>query len=106
MKQEALLFRKRFPCGIVYARVKNDGSSTNEEVFWKGFGGILGSKACEHKDLFDRYYLTDFNKGCNRNSIVTIGFGKIVLHIKEGAAIFRDERYGKGNYYRHNKRYN
>ncbi len=42
--------------------VKNDGSATNEEVFWKGFGAILGQEACNHKDLFAQYYVTDFNK--------------------------------------------
>lgn len=42
--------------------MKNNGSATNEEVFWQGFGTILGQDACNHKDLFDRYYSTDFNK--------------------------------------------
>ena len=64
----------------VQLMVKNDGSSTNEEVFWKGFGGILGPKACEHKDLFDRYYLTDFNKAkdvCGFNPKVAEVIAKI-----------------------------
>lgn len=42
--------------------VGNDGSKTNEEVFWEAFGAVLGQEACNHKDLFDRYYVTDFNK--------------------------------------------
>lgn len=42
--------------------VKNNGIATNEEVFWQGFGEVLGQEACNHKELFDRYYLTDFNK--------------------------------------------
>lgn len=42
--------------------VENDGLKTNEEVFWQAFGEVLGAEACNHKDLFDQYYVTDFNK--------------------------------------------
>ncbi len=44
------------------AMVKNDGSATNEEVFWKVFPEILGEQAGRDKDEFDQFYRTEFNK--------------------------------------------
>lgn len=40
----------------------NNGAASNEAVFWQAFGAVLGAEACAHKDLFDQYYLADFNK--------------------------------------------
>ncbi|MBO5326516.1 MAG: HAD family hydrolase [Clostridia bacterium] len=46
----------------VAAMVKNDGSRTNDKVFWEVFSGILGSFASEHIADFDRFYTKDFHK--------------------------------------------
>ena len=53
--------------------VKNDGSDTNEAVFWKRFFAIYGEKSREHFPLFDEFYKNDFDKiqphcGFNPNS--------------------------------------
>ena len=34
------------------AMVKNDGSCTNEEVFWKTFCAVMGERVLEDKPLF------------------------------------------------------
>lgn len=52
------------------AMVQNDGSSTNEAVFWKGFSKIFGDKALEDQPLFDAFYREDFEKvekSCGKN---------------------------------------
>jgi len=46
----------------VAAMVKNDGSCTNEEAFWKVFASIYGEKAYEDTKYFDEFYRNDFNK--------------------------------------------
>ncbi len=42
--------------------VKNDGSMTNEQVFWKKFCEIYGEDAAKDEPLFDEFYRTDFAK--------------------------------------------
>ncbi|MDO5391103.1 MAG: HAD family hydrolase [Eubacteriales bacterium] len=42
------------------AMVKNDGSQSNEEVFWKKFASIYGEKVLADKPLFDEFYENDF----------------------------------------------
>lgn len=44
------------------AMVMNDGSATNEEVFWKVFSGIFGRDARADEPLFEEYYRTEFQK--------------------------------------------
>ena len=44
------------------AMVKNDGSRTNEEVFWADFAGHFGEKARQDEPCFDEFYRTDFQK--------------------------------------------
>ncbi len=44
------------------AMIKNDGSTTNEQVFWDCFKDIFGEKSEEHIPYFDEFYRTDFNK--------------------------------------------
>ena len=44
------------------AMIKNDGSCSNEEAFWRTFAGIYGQEALKDKVIFDRYYETDFHK--------------------------------------------
>lgn len=40
--------------------VKNDGSKTNEEVFWEKFPEALGKEVLEKKTLFDEFYQNEF----------------------------------------------
>lgn len=57
----------------VEAMVKNDGSTTNEKVFWKVFEERLGTEALKHRPLIDEFYQTDFNQAsftCPRNEKV------------------------------------
>lgn len=42
------------------AMVKNDGSQTNEAVFWQKFAQIFGQAALKDKDLFDEFYANEF----------------------------------------------
>ena len=37
------------------AMVKNDGSSSNETVFWKQFEGLFGPKVREDMPVFDEF---------------------------------------------------
>lgn len=39
---------------------QNDGSRTNEEVFWQHFSAIYGKKAIEDKSIFDSFYVNEF----------------------------------------------
>lgn len=42
------------------AMMKNDGSKTNEQVFWDFFSGIYGQKALGDMPYFEEFYKTDF----------------------------------------------
>ena len=42
------------------AMVKNKGSQTNEEAFWKRFAEDFGEKVYADKPLFDEFYSVDF----------------------------------------------
>ena len=46
----------------IAAMVKNDGSCTNEEAFWRFFTGIYGEKALKDKPVFDAFYTNEFNQ--------------------------------------------
>ena len=43
-----------------HAMVENDGSKTNEEVFWADFCHIFGENARKDEPLFAEFYATDF----------------------------------------------
>lgn len=42
--------------------IHNDGTATNEQVFWKRFSAIYGEKAKEDMPYFDEFYRTDFDR--------------------------------------------
>lgn len=42
------------------AMVKNDGSCTNEEAFWKTFASLLGERVLEDRPLFEEFYQMEF----------------------------------------------
>jgi len=42
--------------------VKNDGSMTNEERFWKIFADVLGKDIIEKKPYFDEFYKNEFKE--------------------------------------------
>lgn len=44
------------------AMVKNDGSASNEEVFWTEFQNAYGESALQDKYLFDEFYQTEFQQ--------------------------------------------
>ena len=44
------------------AMVKNDGSCTNEEAFWRDFASIYGEKSLADKKLFDEFYSGEFQQ--------------------------------------------
>ena len=57
------------------AMVKNDGTRSNEVVFWKKFADIYGEKMLADKPLFDEFYEEEFQaaKGfCGFNSNVAM----------------------------------
>ena len=43
------------------AMMKNDGSRTNEQVFWDYFCGVFGPESRSAEPLFDEYYRTRFH---------------------------------------------
>lgn len=52
--------------------VMNDGSKTNEEVFWNVFYNKYGQKGLEDKSLFDEFYIKEFlqtKSFCGENSL-------------------------------------
>lgn len=42
------------------AMIKNDGSRTNEEVFWEYFSSVYGEEVLKDMPLFDEYYRVEF----------------------------------------------
>lgn len=53
------------------AMVKNDGSRSNEEVFWEKFAEIYGEKGLADKPVFNRFYENEFKRTvsvCGHNS--------------------------------------
>ena len=59
------------------AMVANDGSQTNESVFWKKFSDIFGEKVFDDKPLFDEFYEKDFQAakefcGLNPDAAITV----------------------------------
>ena len=54
-------FAKAVMAGTV-AMVMNDGSKTNEEVFWDSLAGVYGDRIKEHMHIFVPFYQTDFQK--------------------------------------------
>ena len=46
----------------VGAMVKNDGSCTNEDAFWKAFTSAFGEASMEDKPFVDEFYHNEFNK--------------------------------------------
>lgn len=43
------------------AMVRNDGSSSNDEVFWRVFAKQCGERAYEDKHIFDDFYANEFH---------------------------------------------
>lgn len=58
--------------------VKNDGSCTNEQAFWKKFAAIYGEEKCQSdQGLFEDFYANEFNAardicGFNPASVETV----------------------------------
>lgn len=44
------------------AMVKNDGTRTNEEVFWEVFNGVIGKDCKQYEELFLDYYRNEFQE--------------------------------------------
>lgn len=54
------------------AMYKNDGSKTNEEVFWDYFAKVFGEEKLKDKSYVDEFYTTDFKetkKCCEENPL-------------------------------------
>ncbi len=43
------------------AMVKNQGTKTNEDMFWDTFAGIFGEKAYADKEIFNDFYSNEFD---------------------------------------------
>lgn len=46
--------------GGTAAMVKNDGSATNETVFWDFFSAVFGERCRDDEPVFDEYYRNEF----------------------------------------------
>ena len=44
------------------AMVKNDGKSTNEEMFWQSFAGMFGADARKDEPVFAAFYADEFQR--------------------------------------------
>ena len=62
----------------VGAMVKNDGTCTNEERFWKVFTEAFGERAVEDKPYIDEFYHGEFNK-----ALAVCGFHKSAKEVVE-----------------------
>ncbi len=64
------------------AMVKNDGSCTNEDAFWKDFAAFFGDRVLNDKPVFEDFYAHDFQQAQG-----TCGFtpdaARVVRLIKE-----------------------
>lgn len=61
---------------------ENDGSKTNEEVFWDYFTTVYGKEKLKDKEVFDNFYVNEFRKVkemCESNPLAK----KIVKYAKE-----------------------
>lgn len=47
------------------AMVKNDGSASNEDVFWNTFNALIGKDARKDETLFEDFYRGEFQKSRN-----------------------------------------
>ncbi len=74
---EPVSFAKSVMAGTV-AMVKNDGTRSNEEVFWDALAKIYGEKIKEQTHIFDEFYETEFQKVSE-----VCGFTKKALEIVE-----------------------
>ncbi|MCD7755379.1 MAG: HAD family hydrolase [Firmicutes bacterium] len=59
------------------AMVKNDGSCTNEDAFWRVFAGRLGEHVYADKPAFEEFYRVEFQQarafcGCNPEAAQTV----------------------------------
>ena len=65
----------------VKAMILNDGTKTNEEVFWAVFCDIVGKNAREDEPIFDEFYRTEFQEykslcGFNEKAAQTVNLLK------------------------------
>jgi len=63
------------------AMIKNDGSATNEAVFWQSFAERYGSGRLKDKAVFDEFYDVEFNEtsevcGFNRDAAGVVALVK------------------------------
>ena len=63
------------------AMIKNDGTQSNEQVFWKTFENIFGERVYNDKAIFDEFYRNEFQNlknycDCNNNIKQIIKFLK------------------------------
>ena len=61
------------------AMIRNDGSVTNSDAFWKTFSGIFGERAYNDIPTFDEFYRTDFAIAKN-----ACGFNEKAVEIVKG----------------------
>ena len=56
-----------------YGMIQNNGSKTNEQVFWDVFSQFYGEKAIKDQLLFESFYENEFQKAqasCGKNEMV------------------------------------
>lgn len=61
----------------ITATQSNDGTYTNEELFWKHFAGISGERVLADRALFEEFYSLDFQRisstcGCTPEAKATV----------------------------------
>lgn len=64
------------------AMIKNDGSCTNEDAFWKFFVDAYGENVLKDKDIFEEFYRNEFQevqKSCGFNPKVA----KVIQTLKD-----------------------
>ena len=71
------------------AMVKNDGSCSNEEAFWKDFVHSFGEKALEDRPLFEEFYAKDFEQARGFCGYTPKATGVVKLLREKGRRLLR-----------------
>ena len=66
------------------AMIKNDGSHTNEEVFWDCFSKMMGERVLQDKEMFDEYYRVEFQEAANSCGYTADAASTVEMLKKEG----------------------
>ena len=71
------------------AMIRNDGTQSNEEAFWKDFVHSFGEKALEDRPLFEEFYAKDFEQARGFCGYTPKATGVVKLLREKGRRLLR-----------------